>query len=76
MKLKFEEKEGEKKIDPDKLNESEIELKKVCEWFLKYPEPNEEEEDEEENEKNDNILKALLNQMSDRLALQYMGYYS
>ena len=75
MKLKFEEEEGEKKLDPDKLNESEIELKKVCEWFLKYPEPNE-EEDEEETEKNDNILKALLNQMSDRLALQYMGYYS
>ena len=61
MKLKFEEEEGEKKIDRDKLNESEMELKKVCEWFLKYPEPAEDEEAEEQNEKNDNILKALLN---------------
>jgi hypothetical protein len=39
--LKFDEEEGEKKVDSDKLNDSEIELKKVCEWLLKYPEPSE-----------------------------------
>lgn len=47
LKQKFDEEEGEKKVDSDKLNDTEIELKKVCEWYLKYPEPSEDEEVEQ-----------------------------